>query len=90
MRSIPTPPVAAAESDSKQRGSQAGRRGRIGFATFAGAPGMPNPRQPMPVGRIDCIRTPPARHGCAVRSMKVLTQEWIGREKAQNAQKGFR
>jgi hypothetical protein len=24
-------------------------------------------RQPMPVGRHDCIRTPSARHGCALR-----------------------
>jgi hypothetical protein len=34
---------------------------------------MPNQtRQPMPVGRLDCIRMPSARHGCGLRAGRLF------------------
>ena len=52
-------------------------------------------RQPMPVGRHDCSRSPLARHGCAfrsgyvssLRSPRALREVWVYRAEEQSAQR---
>jgi hypothetical protein len=45
----------------------------IAFTTMTKKKMPNNSRQPMPGGRHDCIHTPWARHGCAVRSATLHT-----------------